>query len=123
MNLRLAAATQAALRASIRRVNRYRCGKCPYIYDPRKGDPEGGIPPGTPFSRIPDSWRCPVCGASKRDFFPLDDEVSNAPRPVTATSSSQPSQSSAVAAPLSPFTDDSPRQWTVGSLRSRPARR
>ena len=61
--MRLPAPPQGKARGSIRRVNRYRCGKCPYIYDPRKGDPEGGIPRGTPFSRIPASWRCPVCGA------------------------------------------------------------
>ena len=32
------------------------------------GDPDGGIPAGTPFEEIPDTWFCPVCGARKRDF-------------------------------------------------------
>jgi rubredoxin len=38
------------------------------VYDPKRGDPDGGIAPGTPFEDIPDTWFCPVCGASKRDF-------------------------------------------------------
>ena len=37
-------------------------------YDPEEGDPDRGIPPGTPFEDIPDDWMCPVCGARKRDF-------------------------------------------------------
>ena len=40
---------------------------------PTKGDPDGGIPPGTPFEDIPDDWFCPVCGARKRDFTPYDE--------------------------------------------------
>lgn len=39
-----------------------------FIYDPDESDPDGGIPPGTPFQEIPDTWFCPVCGARKRDF-------------------------------------------------------
>ena len=44
-----------------------------FIYDPADGDPDGGIPPGTAFSDIPDTWFCPVCGARKRDFTPYED--------------------------------------------------
>lgn len=40
----------------------------PYIYDPAVGDPDGGIAPGTRFEDIPDTWTCPVCGASKQRF-------------------------------------------------------
>ncbi len=47
---------------------KYVCTICGYVYDPEKGDPDGGIPPGTPFEEIPDDWTCPVCGASKEDF-------------------------------------------------------
>lgn len=106
----------------MRRVNRYRCGKCPYIYDPAKGDPDGGIPPGTPFSRIPESWRCPVCGASKRDFYPLD-EASPA-RPQAAASTKRPvtevsidAQASSSPLPRTPPAEQP--QWTVGSLKSK----
>lgn len=48
------------------------CAACAAIYDPREGDPDGGIPPGTAFEGVPDTWRCPVCGARKSDFMPLD---------------------------------------------------
>jgi len=47
---------------------KYQCTICSYTYDPEKGDPDGDIAPGTPFEDIPDSWTCPVCGASKDQF-------------------------------------------------------
>ena len=49
-------------------VIKYKCNVCGYIYDPEKGDPNGEINPGTSFEEIPDTWVCPVCGASK-DLF------------------------------------------------------
>jgi rubredoxin len=51
-------------------MQKYICQVCGYIYNPADGDPEGGIPPGTPFEKLPDDWRCPVCGASKDEFEP-----------------------------------------------------
>jgi rubredoxin len=50
----------------------YICTSCGFIYDPAEGDPDGGIPPGTDFSEIPDTWFCPVCGARKADFEPYE---------------------------------------------------
>ena len=50
------------------KMAKYECTVCGYIYDPEKGDPDGGIAPGTPFENIPDSWTCPVCGAAKSEF-------------------------------------------------------
>ena len=47
------------------------CESCGFIYDPEEGDPDGGIPAGTPFEDIPDDWYCPVCGARKADFSPF----------------------------------------------------
>lgn len=47
---------------------RYVCSVCGYVYDPEKGDPDGGIAPGTRFEDIPDSWTCPICGAEKSKF-------------------------------------------------------
>lgn len=49
-------------------LQRWVCESCGYTYDPECGDPDGGIPAGTPFEAIPDTWVCPVCGARKRDF-------------------------------------------------------
>jgi len=44
---------------------------CGYIYDPARGDKKGKIPPGTRFEDLPDDWRCPCCGVSKKMFRPL----------------------------------------------------
>ncbi len=49
-------------------MDKYQCTVCGYIYDPDKGDPDGGIKPGTKFEDIPDDWTCPVCGAEKSQF-------------------------------------------------------
>jgi rubredoxin len=52
---------------------KYICLACPYIYDPVKGDPEGGIPPGTPFEDISDDWVCPICLVDKTHFVRFKD--------------------------------------------------
>ncbi len=49
-------------------MDKYRCTVCGYIYDPAAGDPAGGIKPGTPFEKLPDTWVCPECGVGK-DMF------------------------------------------------------
>jgi rubredoxin len=49
-------------------MDRYVCTICGYIYDPAAGDPDNGVAAGTKFEDVPDSWECPVCGASKDDF-------------------------------------------------------
>ena len=53
---------------AVPKMAKYRCTVCGYIYDPELGDPDGGIKPGTPFEKIPDTWVCPVCGAAKSEF-------------------------------------------------------
>lgn len=53
-------------------MQRYECSVCGYVYDPADGDPESGIAPGTPFENLPDNWACPVCGATKDQFLPID---------------------------------------------------
>ncbi len=47
---------------------KYECGVCGYVYDPKKGDPDNGVVPGTEFKDIPEDWVCPVCGAAKDQF-------------------------------------------------------
>lgn len=47
---------------------KYVCVVCGYIYDEAEGVPEEGIAPGTRWADVPDTWRCPDCGASKDDF-------------------------------------------------------
>jgi flavin reductase (DIM6/NTAB) family NADH-FMN oxidoreductase RutF len=50
------------------KMDKYECIVCGYIYEPEKGDPDSSILPGTPFEKLPDTWICPVCGASKSEF-------------------------------------------------------
>ena len=49
-------------------MEKWECLVCGYVYDPETGDPDGDIPPNTPFEKLPDDWVCPVCGASKDQF-------------------------------------------------------
>ena len=44
------------------------CANCGWIYDEAKGDPDGGIAPGTRWEDIPDDWVCPECNAAKSEF-------------------------------------------------------
>ena len=41
---------------------RYVCSICGYVYDEEVE--------GTPFSELPDTWTCPLCGAAKSAFEP-----------------------------------------------------
>ena len=53
-------------------MDKYECLMCGWIYDPEKGDPDGGIKPGTPFEKIPDNWMCPLGGVTKEDFVKVE---------------------------------------------------
>ena len=53
-------------------MDKWECIVCGYVYDPKKGDPDNGVDPGTIFEDIPDDWVCPVCGAGKDQFKKLD---------------------------------------------------
>jgi len=49
-------------------MEKWVCIPCGYVYDPEVGDPDSGIPPGTPFEKLPEEWVCPVCGVDKSSF-------------------------------------------------------
>lgn len=51
-----------------KKMKKYECDACEYVYDPEKGDPENGIEPGTAFDDLPEDWVCPVCGLGKDSF-------------------------------------------------------
>lgn len=56
---------------------RYVCSICGYIYDEEKE--------GAPFASLPDTWRCPWCGAGKKLFEPeRKAEAPKAPSPAPA---------------------------------------
>lgn len=41
---------------------------CGYIYNTKKGDRKGDIPPGTRFEDMPEDWKCPICRGGKHLF-------------------------------------------------------
>lgn len=53
-------------------MKKYKCKICGHIYDPEIGDPDSDIAPGTSFDNIPDTWKCPICGVTKKDYDPID---------------------------------------------------
>ena len=55
-------------------MSKYVCSICGYIYDEEKGIPEAG----TKWESIPDDMVCPLCGASKSEFMPLEAKESKA---------------------------------------------
>jgi rubredoxin len=55
--------------ARIADAARLECGICWWVYDPAQGDPAWQVPPGTPFSALPEHWHCPACDAEKHKFM------------------------------------------------------
>jgi rubredoxin len=53
---------------------RLECKICWHVYDPAEGDDYWHIPPGTPFSELPDHWTCPQCDGARNDFLVLESE-------------------------------------------------
>ncbi len=49
-------------------MSKWRCTVCDYIYDPRAGDPDNGVEPGTAWENVPDDWVCPICSVGKELF-------------------------------------------------------
>ena len=49
-------------------MEKYVCLLCGYVYDPETGDADSDIAQNTPFSELPDDWRCPICNAAKNQF-------------------------------------------------------
>lgn len=45
---------------------KYVCAICGYVYDEEKIE--------SSFKDLPDSWTCPLCGAPKSAFVPLEDK-------------------------------------------------
>jgi len=43
---------------------KYQCSICGYIYD--------DAAEGTPFAQLPEDWQCPLCGAPKSAFVPME---------------------------------------------------
>lgn len=50
------------------KFRKWECQLCSFVYDEAAGLPEEGIPPGTRWQDVPESWTCPDCSATKSDF-------------------------------------------------------
>lgn len=46
----------------------WQCVLCGFTYDEAAGMPGEGIPPGTRWADVPETWVCPDCSAPKSDF-------------------------------------------------------
>jgi rubredoxin len=53
-------------------MQKYMCTVCGYVYDPEEEDLDSTAPIGTAFVNLPDGWVCPVCGAPKDEFEPVE---------------------------------------------------
>ncbi len=48
---------------------------CGYVYDPDRGDRKNKIAKGVKFEDLPDTFVCPVCGATKKAFKCVADDL------------------------------------------------
>ncbi len=55
-------AVKAGTKKTAANLSRYKCRLCGYVYSPHRGEPHNGIPAGTAFDDLPDTYVCPVCG-------------------------------------------------------------
>ncbi len=65
---------------------RYVCQICGYVYDDAKEK--------VPFEALPDSWKCPLCGALKSDFKPEESPKKGADAAAAASSAVSPAAAS-----------------------------
>jgi rubredoxin len=49
-------------------MEKYICAVCGHVFDPEKGEPLQNIPQGREFADLLETWQCPICGASKKNF-------------------------------------------------------
>ncbi|MCG5234793.1 [NiFe]-hydrogenase assembly chaperone HybE [Xanthobacter oligotrophicus] len=59
-------------RARLAPTARLECKICWHVYDPAEGCETWQIPAGTPFTALPEHWRCPVCDGARDQFMVLD---------------------------------------------------
>lgn len=59
------------------------CKICWHVYDPAIGDDTRQIKAGTPFSALPDDWRCPQCDGERDQFMVV--HAGTAPIPPAPT--------------------------------------
>lgn len=65
-------------------MSKYICSICGFVYNEADGYPKENISPGTDWSDVPSDFVCPLCGASKNEFYKEEErdskgEVSSTP--------------------------------------------
>ena len=53
-------------------MKKYQCQICGYVYDPEQGDPDNGVPAGTPFEKLPPGVGLPHVRRPQDQFVPED---------------------------------------------------
>ncbi len=78
---------------------KYKCSICGYVYDEAQE--------GVPFADLPEDWQCPLCGAPKSAFDPIEEAV---PKEITpaAPVAEQEIKNDAI--------DDSMQQLSMGQM-------
>jgi rubredoxin len=59
---------QAGKPAAAAGMKKWQCELCAFAYDESLGLPHEGIPAGTRWEDVPETWSCPDCSTSKSDF-------------------------------------------------------
>ena len=49
-------------------MENYVCTLCGFVYEPKNGDPDNGVPAGTAWEDVADDYVCPLCGVDKTMF-------------------------------------------------------
>ena len=80
---------------------KYVCSICGYVYDDEKE--------AIPFSELPASWCCPVCGAPKDVFVPAEPE-----KPKDTDNAGEPQKDVASASPEAAESGDDILGYTAG---------
>jgi len=58
----------AGLPSAAAGLKKWQCVLCAFAYDEALGMPAEGIPAGTRWEDVPETWSCPDCSAGKGDF-------------------------------------------------------
>ncbi len=79
---------------------KYKCSICGYVYDE--------VQEGVPFADLPDDWKCPLCGAPKDAFEPIEEEG--------AAKEAEPEKEVVEEVMTTEDVDDSMQQLSIGQM-------
>ncbi|KZX12365.1 rubredoxin [Methanobrevibacter curvatus] len=50
---------------------KFKCKVCGYVYDEDNGEKRRDLAAGTKWDDVPDTFKCPSCGAPKKSFVAI----------------------------------------------------